>query len=94
MNHPSVIAIAHDSAGPKFDIVLPGCGFLARTADEYAACMQRVLTAPAVELRAMQAAGVVAATRFSNEAFVAAFLREMRRGFAGVLPGETALQFI
>ena len=35
--------MAHDSAGPKTDIVLPGMGFLAKSAEEYALILQDIL---------------------------------------------------
>ncbi|KAI9173078.1 asparagine-linked glycosylation protein [Blastocladiella emersonii ATCC 22665] len=70
-----MIVVAHDSAGPKRDIVVPlegdgqTTGFLARTRDEYADAMYRALTMPAGERERMVAAARKSVHRFSEAAF-------------------------
>ncbi len=71
----SVVAIAHNSAGPKLDIVKPGTGFLAETAEEYAEAMHKTVAMPESERAQMRAAMCASAARFSNEAFTAGFLK-------------------
>jgi len=64
------IPVAHNSGGPKMDIVLEGCGYLAETAKEYASAMEAVLNLPASELATMQKRAKEASQRFSEEAFI------------------------
>lgn len=68
-----LLTIAHDSGGPKSDIVLEvgrgGTGFLATTAEEYAEAMHKALTLDAKEAEAMRQNAKESATRFSDEAF-------------------------
>ena len=77
-----LLTIAHDSGGPRSDIVLPerncsssstdsskATGFLATTAEQYAAAMHRALTMDALEAQAMRHKAQASATRFSDAAF-------------------------
>jgi len=68
-----LLTIAHDSGGPKSDIVLEvgrgGTGFLATTAQEYGDAMYKALTLDAKEANAMRQKAKASATRFSDEAF-------------------------
>ncbi|MED6145979.1 asparagine-linked glycosylation protein [Stylosanthes scabra] len=67
------IPIAHNSAGPKMDIVLDEdgeqTGFLACTVEEYADAILRVITMPETERLKMAAAARRRATRFSEQRF-------------------------
>ena len=66
-----LLTIAHDSGGPKSDIILEvgGTGYLATTAKEYADAMHKALTLDAKEADAMRQKAKASATRFSDEAF-------------------------
>ena len=45
-----VVVIAHNSGGPKVDIIQPGVsGYLAATEDEYASAMEAILSRPDLE---------------------------------------------
>jgi alpha-1,2-mannosyltransferase len=68
-----LLTIAHDSGGPKSDIVLKvgrgGTGFLATTMEQYAEAMHKALTLDEKEARVMRQKSRRSATRFSDEAF-------------------------
>lgn len=68
-----LLTIAHNSGGPKSDIILEvgrgGTGFLATTAEEYAEAMYKALTLDPKEANAMRQKAKNSATRFSDEAF-------------------------
>jgi alpha-1,2-mannosyltransferase len=67
-----VIAIAHDSGGPKFDIVNDGAskGFLATSAQDYADCMRKVLREMSSrEVNDMAKRARESTERFSDETF-------------------------
>jgi alpha-1,2-mannosyltransferase len=67
-----VVPVAHNSGGPKQDIVVPfegqATGFLATQPEEYADCMAKILLHPD-ETEKMQIAGRKSANRFSDEEF-------------------------
>ncbi|RDX77767.1 GDP-Man:Man(3)GlcNAc(2)-PP-Dol alpha-1,2-mannosyltransferase, partial [Mucuna pruriens] len=67
------IPIAHNSAGPKMDIVLDEdgqqTGFLASTVEEYADAMARIVTMSETERLKMAAAARRRARRFSEQRF-------------------------
>lgn len=73
-----VIPIAHNSGGPRDDIVVPlkgqTVGFLATTADEYAAQIDALLSMPPQQLASIQTAARQSADRFSDRAFSRAAL--------------------
>ncbi|KAI8926932.1 hypothetical protein BC831DRAFT_399272 [Entophlyctis helioformis] len=74
-----LIPIAHNSAGPKMDIVKPfnskPTGFLATTEEEYAERMHEVLSlSPKERLALQQAARASVADRFSASAFADTFI--------------------
>eukprot|EP00533_Pseudo-nitzschia_delicatissima_P002096 CAMPEP_0116105672 /NCGR_PEP_ID=MMETSP0327-20121206/15172_1 /TAXON_ID=44447 /ORGANISM="Pseudo-nitzschia delicatissima, Strain B596" /LENGTH=508 /DNA_ID=CAMNT_0003598123 /DNA_START=120 /DNA_END=1642 /DNA_ORIENTATION=- len=68
-----LLTIAHDSGGPKSDIIVEvgqgGTGFLATTTQEYADAMHNALTLDTKEANAMRQKAKASATRFSDEAF-------------------------
>ena len=77
-----VIVVANASGGPKLDIVVPvdgdPTGFLARTADDYAAAMESVLTMPFDErMRIRQRARDAVKQRFSDAVFCRDFMKEV-----------------
>ncbi|KAI8471407.1 MAG: hypothetical protein J3K34DRAFT_384792 [Monoraphidium minutum] len=87
-----VIPIAHNSGGPRADIVVQpdgpdGCpqitGFLAETPDEYCSAITRVLVMPQVDRLRIAAAAQAHAAKFSSENFTAGFLEAV----APVVPG-------
>eukprot|EP00049_Salpingoeca_infusionum_P016738 m.345667 g.345667 ORF g.345667 m.345667 type:complete len:474 (+) comp16141_c1_seq13:1907-3328(+) len=73
------IAVAHDSAGPHHDIVVPHndkpTGFLATTAEEYAECFNKILCmSPSQQLELQKNARESVSSKFSEAAFTAQFL--------------------
>ena len=69
-----LLTIAHDSGGPKSDIIVDvtgsaATGFLATTAEEYAEAMHKALTLDTKEADAMRQRAKISAERFSDEAF-------------------------
>lgn len=83
------VPIAHNSGGPRADIVVPfhghQTGFLAATPEEYAAALERVFSMSADELYTMAAAGRASVARFSDEEFQLSF-------YAGACGGLIAIQ--
>lgn len=69
-----LIVVANNSGGPAADIVRDGAGFLALTADEYAAHMFRILEAEPQDALAMRARARSLCGRFSDDAFDAQFI--------------------
>nr|GFB00640.1 GDP-Man:Man(3)GlcNAc(2)-PP-Dol alpha-1,2-mannosyltransferase [Tanacetum cinerariifolium] len=67
------IPIAHNSAGPKMDIVLPEegkqTGFLAQTVEEFADAILNILQMSESEKHEMAEAGRRRANRFSEQRF-------------------------
>ena len=73
-----LIVVAHDSGGPKEDIIDdPKTGFLAGTEDQYAACFEKALDMPKEQSTAMRAAARESAARFSDQIFNASFKTTM-----------------
>jgi len=72
-----IIPIAHNSGGPKMDIVVPGAGFLATTKEQYCDHIIRCLELDEEELEEMRkrARNHVQST-FSDEAFREQFVRQ------------------
>lgn len=72
-----LVTIAHNSGGPKTDIVEHGqTGFLAATEEEYAECMAQALVTKNERPEAhtdMQRAARRSAQRFSDEVFAEQF---------------------
>ncbi|RHY16410.1 hypothetical protein DYB36_010310 [Aphanomyces astaci] len=63
-----LVAIVHDSGGPREDIFKPGTGYLATTPEEYTTYMYGILTQPNVADDTRQAARV-SAGRVSDKIF-------------------------
>jgi alpha-1,2-mannosyltransferase len=82
-----LIPLAHNSGGPRADIVQEGqTGFLAATPDEYAQALSRLFASGAAaeaERSAMRARARGAAGRFSDEVFLEAF-GGLMRAFLGL----------
>ncbi|RLN60522.1 hypothetical protein BBJ28_00008704 [Nothophytophthora sp. Chile5] len=76
-----MLVVANDSGGPRADIVKPGTGFLASTADDYADKMLTLLEETPANSREMRASARKSSQRFSDEEFGVQFLAAM----AGVL---------
>jgi len=81
------VALAHDSAGPKMDIVVEHqgqpTGFLASTAEQYAEHMNTILTMSGPARHAIQAnARAAVSTRFSEPEFAQQFVSATKRLFA------------
>lgn len=93
-----LIVIAHNSGGPKSDIVVPlnrqkksqgesssfsttsfsdTTGFLASSADEYAAMMHRALALSPTEASAIRKNAQESAKRFTDEVFAESFERSI-----------------
>lgn len=73
---------AHNSAGPKMDIVLEEdgqqTGFLAQNAEEYADAIVKIISMPETERLEMAAAARRRATRFSEQRFYEDFKAAIR----------------
>lgn len=63
------IPVAHNSAGPKMDIVEDGCGFLAESAEEFAENITKVLSMSPSDLAEMRQRGKQASERFTEQVF-------------------------
>lgn len=72
-----IIPIAHNSGGPKLDIVVPGSGFLASTSEQYSDHMIRILEMSEEEVEEMRRRGRehVMGT-FSDETFRTVFIEK------------------
>lgn len=64
-----LLTIAHDSGGPKSDIVAAETGFLATSAKQYASAMHTALTLDREAATTMRQKASASSTRFSDEAF-------------------------
>jgi alpha-1,2-mannosyltransferase len=74
------VAVAHNSAGPKQDIVREGTGFLATTEEEYALCMERAIKLrlqQPQEWRKLVQEARRSANRFSDKFFARAFITRL-----------------
>lgn len=73
---------AHNSAGPKMDIVLEEdgqqTGFLAQNAEEYADAIVKIISMPETERLEMAAAARQRAARFSEQRFYEDFKAAIR----------------
>mmetsp|Transcript_29946 Transcript_29946/g.70437 ORF Transcript_29946/g.70437 Transcript_29946/m.70437 type:complete len:308 (-) Transcript_29946:29-952(-) len=69
-----VVPIAHNSAGPKEDIVMAGTGYLATTPEEYAKAVKDFASLPDAQAQKMREISRKAALRFSEKQFKDAFL--------------------
>jgi alpha-1,2-mannosyltransferase len=76
-----LLVIAHNSGGPKMDIIVPSApdpgavGFLAATVEEYAMCIANGLDMSEVEASEIrERAQSFVLTKFSDEAFTAAIV--------------------
>ena len=75
-----IIPIAHDSGGPKMDIVVPGSGYLATTDQEYAAKIKEILSLSESQLRDMRRVGREhVKSKFSDGAFRGQFIEHFER---------------
>lgn len=78
-----LIVVAHDSGGPKSDIIVPVCssstnntegvGFLATTKEDYAQAMYKALTLEASQSEAIRKRAQESAQRFSDKIFDTTF---------------------
>jgi len=88
-----VIPIAHNSGGPKEDIIVlhhhKKIGFLATTAEEYASHIEEIFSHPEEAAHIRRNARIFA-EKFSDEAFSNLFLDALTnlRPFRYVLPGH------
>lgn len=81
MMSAGLITIAHDSGGPKSDIIVPlrgkPTGLRASTADEYADAMHQAFSMEAKEAEEMRARARESAKRFSDEVFNTSFKKDI-----------------
>jgi len=72
------IVLAHDSGGPKLDIIVDHngqrTGFLASDADSYAACLDTIFSSDADELMNIRSNARESVKRFSDARFSEKFL--------------------
>ena len=75
------VSLAHDSGGPKLDIVVPHnnapTGFLASSEREYAQAMDAIFTMPEEERRRLRENARESVGRFSEQEFEMSFLGNM-----------------
>jgi alpha-1,2-mannosyltransferase len=80
-----VIPIAHNSGGPQRDIVVPRdnrpTGYLAKTADEYANCMEEIFQKTPNERSEIQLNARLSVQRFSDETFCEKILHAFNQKF-------------
>ena len=75
-----IVPIAHNSGGPKLDIVIPGTGFLAQTPEEYSSHIHRVLCMSSEELLALTTrARTHVKQTFSDENFRSTFVKMLSK---------------
>ena len=71
-----LVVVAHDSGGPRTDIVSDACnGFRASTADEYAEKIAFILDNPS-KMKDIKVDAMIAARRFSDEKFSKKIINE------------------
>lgn len=79
------IILAHNSGGPKLDIVVPHegtiTGFLAESEEEYAEAMVQILSMSAEKRLQIRSNARASAVRFSDQEFEAAFLSSVEKLF-------------
>ncbi|KAG1699202.1 hypothetical protein DVH05_014118 [Phytophthora capsici] len=80
-----MLVVANNSGGPKADIVKPETGYLALTADEYAAKMLSLLQKSPTEAIEMRCAARKSSLRFSDEEFGKQFLAAMNGALESVI---------
>jgi alpha-1,2-mannosyltransferase len=72
-----LIVIAHNSGGPKSDIIIPfegkQTGYLATTPEEYAAAVYKVMTLPMGEQAERRRSAQASSARFSDDLFAESF---------------------
>jgi alpha-1,2-mannosyltransferase len=72
-----LLVVAHDSGGPKTDIIVPfdgkPTGFLASTCEEYADCIKEALGMDKGSMKEMRQRARASALRFSDQAFSESF---------------------
>lgn len=74
MMHSGVLVVAHNSGGPKSDIITPHKdGLLAASVDEYAAAFHSLMALLPEERAAMQSRASESVKRFTEEGFAQAF---------------------
>jgi len=78
MMSAGMIVVAHNSGGPKSDIVIPNSGFLASTCVEYAQAMKQVLETPA-DFDVMRHRARDSASRFTEEEFGKRLVQGMQK---------------
>ncbi|POM68789.1 GTP-binding protein, partial [Phytophthora palmivora] len=89
-----IIHIANDSAGPKFDIIKPGTGFLATTARTYAKTIWQVLNMTPTQLFQMRQAARESTWRFSDDEFNRKFLAVISTTLPFLYPFSICTHFI
>ena len=80
-----MIVLAHNSGGPKLDIVVPHhgerTGFLAESEEGYAETMAHILSMSAEQRLQIRNSARASVSRFSNQEFEVTFLSSMERLF-------------
>ena len=81
MMSAGLITIAHDSGGPKSDIVVPWnsqlTGLLASTPEEYAGAIYKAFTMEPEATCKLRQRAQASAQRFSDEQFVSSFKQQI-----------------
>lgn len=80
-----LIVVANNSGGPAADIVRPGTGHLALTADEYAGKLLEILRITPNESYQLRVRGRESSQRFSDEQFSGQFIASMESVLIGLI---------
>ena len=76
MMSSGLLTVAHNSGGPRSDIIAPGkTGFLATTPEEYADALAQAMEMPQDEAEKMRERAAESSKRFSDDMFAAHFSR-------------------
>jgi alpha-1,2-mannosyltransferase len=80
-----VIPVAHNSGGPQMDIIVPRnnrpTGYLARTAEEYANCIEDIFQKTPQERNEIQLNARLSVQRFSDETFCEKMIQTFQKTF-------------
>ncbi|XP_003743182.1 GDP-Man:Man(3)GlcNAc(2)-PP-Dol alpha-1,2-mannosyltransferase [Galendromus occidentalis] len=69
-----LITVAHNSGGPRMDIIREGCGFRASTAEEYAQIFAKIIMMSERDRTTISEAGKRSMSRFNERSFEEKFL--------------------
>ncbi|XP_022644829.1 GDP-Man:Man(3)GlcNAc(2)-PP-Dol alpha-1,2-mannosyltransferase-like [Varroa destructor] len=83
-----LITVVHDSGGPKEDIIRPGCGFTAITAEDFAKQIAQIIRMTPSERQKISDAAKRSMDRFTEGKFKSSFLKIVRTYIENQRPAE------